>query len=48
MLAEIYIQALLVDEELADEVWEAWDNGVVDDQVASTLWSLIAYNWKYS
>jgi hypothetical protein len=25
MLTEIYIKALLVDEELADEVWEAWD-----------------------
>ena len=24
MLAEIYIEALLVDEELADMVWEAW------------------------
>jgi hypothetical protein len=27
MLAEIYIQALLVDEELADLVWEAWNKG---------------------
>ena len=25
MLTEIYIEALLVDEELANEVWEAWD-----------------------
>jgi len=25
MLTEIYIEALLVDEELADQVWEAWD-----------------------
>ena len=25
MLTEIYIDALLVDEELADQVWEAWD-----------------------
>jgi len=24
MLTEIYIQALMVDEELADQVWEAW------------------------
>ena len=28
MLTEIYIEALLVDEELADQVWEAWDKGV--------------------
>ncbi len=27
MLTEIYIEALLVDEELADQVWEAWDVG---------------------
>jgi len=27
MLTEIYIEALLVDEELADQVWEAWDAG---------------------
>ncbi len=28
MLTEIYIEALLVDEELADQVWQAWDAGV--------------------
>ncbi len=27
VLTEIYIEALLVDEELADQVWEAWDKG---------------------
>ncbi len=31
MLTEIYIQALLVDEDLADQVWEAWDKGEIDD-----------------
>ncbi len=25
MLTEVYIEALLVDEELADQVWEAWE-----------------------
>jgi len=34
MLTEIYIAALLVDEELADQVWVAWDKGEIDDQVA--------------
>ena len=34
MLTEIYIEALLADDELADQVWEAWDNGEIDDQVA--------------
>ncbi len=27
MLTEICIEAVLVDEELADQVWEAWDKG---------------------
>jgi len=27
MLTEVYIEALLVDEELADQVWEVWDAG---------------------
>ncbi len=31
MLTEIYIEALLVDEEVADKVWEAWDAGEIDD-----------------
>ncbi len=39
MLAEIYIEALLVDEELADQVWDADET---DDQVAWLAWWLIA------
>ena len=31
MLTDIYIEAVLVDEELADQVWEAWDKGEIDD-----------------
>ncbi len=42
MLTEIYIEALLVDEELADQVWEAWDADETDDQVAWLAWWLIA------
>jgi len=38
MLTEIYIEALLVDEELADQVWEAWDKGIIDDLVAWLAW----------
>ena len=41
MLTDIYIEALLVDEELADQVWEAWDNGEIDDQMACLGWWLI-------
>jgi len=42
MLTEIYIEALLVDEELADQVWKAWDVGEIDDQIACMVWALIA------
>ncbi len=42
MLTEIYIEALLVDEELADQVWQAWDSGEIDDQTACMVWALIA------
>ena len=41
MLTELYIQALLVDEELADQVWEAWDKGEIDNQVAWLGWRQI-------
>jgi hypothetical protein len=40
MLTEIYIEALLVDEELADQ---AWDKGEIDDQVAWFAWWHITY-----
>ncbi len=42
MLTEIYIEALLVDEELADQVWEAWDARKIDDHIALLAWWLIA------
>ena len=42
MLVEIYIEALLVNEDLADEVWELWDRGVIDDDLAEVAWLLLA------
>ncbi len=42
MLTELYIEALLVDEELADMVWGAWDAGKTDDDAACIGWMLIA------
>ena len=42
MLSEIYISALLANEELADQVWEAWDNNEIDDAIACTTWMMIA------
>ncbi len=39
MLTEIYNEALMVDEELADQVWEAWDKGEIDDLEAWLAWA---------
>jgi len=41
MLTEIYIEALLVDEELADQVWEAWDVGLISDNLAAMAWCIV-------
>ena len=41
MLTEIYIEALLVDEALADQIWEAWYKGERGDHVAWLAWWLI-------
>jgi len=38
MLTEFYIEALLVDEDLADQVWEAWDVGEIDYLIALRAW----------
>ncbi len=43
MLTEIHIEALLVDEELADMVWESWNGGEFDDVTAWYLWWAIGY-----
>ena len=38
MLTEIYIDALLADEEPADLVWEAWDAGQITDEAVRLAW----------
>ena len=42
MLTRLYIEALIVDEELADQVYEAWEKGEIDDQTVCIAWVLIA------
>ncbi len=42
MLTETYIEALLVDEELADQVWEVWIAEKLTDGAACIAWLLIA------
>ena len=44
MLADLYIKALLIDEDLADEVWELADAGVITDDVAASAWLIIAFS----
>ena len=44
MLAENYIEALLIDKELADQVWEAWDNGEINDLIAWYAWLLVCFS----
>jgi len=41
MITEIYIEALLVGEDLADQVGEAWNAGEIDDSATAWAWWLI-------
>ena len=42
MLTEIYIEALLADEDLADQVWELWAVGIIPDDLAVWAWGILA------
>ena len=42
MLIEIYIEALLVDEDLADQVWEIWNGSIVSIEQAAIDWWIVA------
>ena len=42
MLSEFYIEALLVDDELADQVSEAWNAQILNDGATCIAWVLIA------
>lgn len=42
MFTELYIEALLADEHLADEVWELWDAGIITNGVAAWAWVTLA------
>ncbi len=43
MLAEIYVKALLVDEDLADQVWEQWNADETDNEAACIVWMYIGF-----
>jgi hypothetical protein len=40
MLADKYVDVLCVNPELADQVWELWNVGVITDQQAA--WAILA------
>ncbi len=38
----LFIEALLVDEELADQVWELWNVGEISEDLAAWAWCILA------
>ena len=48
MFTEAYIEALLVDEDLADQVWEAWDAGEINDLSAWAAWLIVVVSCNSS
>ncbi len=38
MLTDLYIETLLVDEDLADQVWYMWVADVIDDELTAIAW----------
>lgn len=41
MLTEIYIEALLANEKLADQIWEEWQRDVITNDQAAAAWILV-------
>jgi hypothetical protein len=35
MLDRLYVEAILADENLADQLWKLWDAGVISDEMAA-------------
>ena len=46
MLTRLYVEALLGDQELADQVWELWDSGLIPDDLAAIAWWVIPIHMK--
>ena len=41
MLVDLYVEALLADENLADQVWELRHAGVITDGLAAIAWRIV-------
>ena len=44
MLTRLYVEALLANPRLADQVWELWNAGVITDDLAAWAWGILAVN----
>ena len=42
MLAILYVEALLTEPDLADQVWDLWNAGVITDDLAAWAWDILA------
>ena len=42
MLTRLYVEALLTESKLADQVWKLWDANLILDELAAMAWWLIA------
>ena len=42
MNESLYVEALLVDEDLADQVYELWNAGLISEEVAEWAWCILA------
>ena len=42
MLTRLYVEALLADSRLADQVWELWNAGIITDGLAALAWLILA------
>ena len=42
MLTRLYVEALLADEDLAEQVYELRNAGVITDDVAALAWRILA------
>ena len=42
MLTDLYVDALLIDSRLAEQVWSLWDAGLISDDLAAIAWWLVS------
>jgi len=44
MPVNLYVEALLADEAMADQVWELWNAGLIPDELATMCWLVSAFS----